>query len=265
MYFERKIASSFAALEQNQRNYRVANAIDCLLMVEAKKMKDPLYVAELGGGAHPDRYHKLFERLLKKPNGQIDWVDISPIMLQLARKYVDTKEYRRRLNVIKFVEKDILFYLSDLPDNKIDLGIMKYTIDCIKDLESLIRLMSLKLKHKGVFVSTLTQINPDLRSISTNARFFYKGKEFPVNETRRLKDGESFEIKFFNVSGNPHSGYMTGAETIKFYHSSARFKALAKKYKLKMSLGDWKKIVPRKLWFEGLEDVNQDVLVLRKK
>ncbi|KKQ20805.1 MAG: hypothetical protein US35_C0033G0001 [Parcubacteria group bacterium GW2011_GWA2_37_10] len=65
MYFNEEIAASFAELEQNEKNFRVAMLLDRTIMYEAERLKDPIYAAELGGGAHQDRYHALFRHLLK--------------------------------------------------------------------------------------------------------------------------------------------------------------------------------------------------------
>ncbi len=88
MYFSREIAEKFAELEQNEKNFRVAEIVDRILMQETVGLSKPIQAAELGGGAHPDRYHKFFNKLIENPRGHIDWVDISPYMLELAEKYI---------------------------------------------------------------------------------------------------------------------------------------------------------------------------------
>lgn len=263
MYFNKKVAASFAEHEQNEKNFRVAEIVDRVIMNEVSGLKNPLYAAELGGGAHPDRYHKFFSILLKDSKSHIDWVDVSPIMLKLAQHYLISKEYKERKQAIKFVNSDILEYLQKIPGESLDLAIMKYTFNHIKNLDKLIFLLSLKLKHGGVLVSTLDVLNPELKSISTNARFFHKGKEFPENETRTLKDGENFTVKFFKESGNPSAGYIRGAETIKYFHSAEKIKKLAQKYNLNIFLGNWKNYIKKEKQ-EG-ETIDQDILVLKKK
>ena len=258
MYFNRSVAEKFAELEQNEKNFRVAEIVDDVIMSEIKDMKNPLYSAELGGGAHPDRYHKLFAQLLSEPKGHMDWVDVTPYMLDLAKKYIDNEKYKDRLNVIKFVEDGILEYLEKLPNEKLDLAIMKYTIDHIADLDKLFELLSQKLKAGGKMVASLGVLDPELKSISTNARFLYNGQEFPEDEVKVLKDGDNFTVKFFKVSGDPKSGYLEGAETIKYYHSEEKIRELAQKYKLDVSVGDWKELLGAK------EGMNQLILVLRK-
>jgi len=258
MYFNRSVAEKFAELEQNEKNFKVAEIVDAIIMSEIKDMKNPLFVVELGGGAHPDRYDKLFAQLISEPCGHMDWVDVSPVMIDLAKKYIDNEKYKERLKVIKFVEDGILEYLEKLPVEKLDLVIMKYAVDFIEDLDRFFELISKKLKVGGKLVASLGVLDPQLKSISTNTRFLYNGEEFPEDEVKTLKDGDSFTVKFFKVSGDPSHGYLEGAETIKYYHSEEEMTELAKKYKLDISVGDWKEML------EVKEGISQLILVLRK-
>lgn len=263
MYFDYQIAKNFAALEQNEKNFRVAEIMDRIIMSEIENKETPIYAAELGGGAHPDRYHKFFAKLLKNPRSRIDWVDISPFMLRLALEYINQPEYQERKERIKFIENDIYKYLENLYPECLDLAIMKYTLNYLRDLERLFKLLSLKLKSGGVLVATAEMLDAKLKSISTNARFLYNGKEFAANETRILKDGDSFTIKFFNKSGEPKSGYLNGAEVTEYFHSKEKTEKLAKKYGFKIFLGDWKNLIPEEK--RGGETIGQNIIVLWKK
>ncbi len=263
MYFSRKIAGDFSELEQNEKNYRVSAILDNIIVKELAGVKEPIFAAELGGGAHPDRYHNFFNKILNEPGGRIDWVDISPIMIGLAKKYLEDRKYANRKDVVKFIEKDILEYLKDLKNETLDIAIMKYTLGHIKDLGELFQLLSKKLKRGGKLVSTADNLNPELKSHSTNARFLYNGEEFPDDETRTLKDGDSFTIKFFKESGKPESGYLRGAETVKYYHSPEKIARLAKKFNFNFFLGDWKKIADED--GQAGENMDQDILILTKK
>lgn len=262
MYFNPEVSSNFAELEQNEKSFRVAEITDKVIMSEIKDFKNPIFCAELGGGAHPDRYHRLFTRLLKNPTGHIDWIDVSPYMLELAKKYLSDGKLKDREKVISFVKSEIFKYLYSLDDNQLDLAIMKYTIDHIADLNKLFNLLSKKLKTGGRLISTIGVLSPELKSISTNARFLYNGKEFPENEKRMLKDGDTFMVKFFKESGNPNAGYLEGAETVKYYHSSEKIKELAEKYNFSIFLDDWKNLIPNKDRED--EKMEQTILVLNK-
>lgn len=263
MYFSQEIAEKFAELEQNEKNFKVSEIVDRVLMQETKGFRGLIQAAELGGGAHPDRYHEFFGKLLKEPRGHIDWVDISPYMLELAKKYISGEEYRERRQVITFIESDILEYLRGLNNEKLNVVIMKYTIDHIADINALFESLSMKLKRGGKLIATIGTLNPELRSFSTNARFLYNGKEFPDNETRTLKDSDSFTAKFFKVSGDPKSGYLEGAQTIKYFHSAEKIRKLAEFYWFDIFLGDWKNFVTKAS--QGDELLDQIMLVLTKK
>lgn len=263
MYFDREIAKRFAEREQNEKNFRVSALMDIIIMSETEKMKNPLYAAELGGGAHPDRYHNFFAKLLEEPKGRIDWVDAAPFMLELAEEYIANGKYQNRKEVITFIKSDINEYLENLPDKTLDLAIMKYTINYLADMDKLFGLLAKKLKPSGRLVSSIGLLNPELKSSSTNSRYLYKGKEFPENETRRLEDGESFMVKFFNESNNPGSGYLEGAETTNYYHSPEKMRHLAEKYGFDIFLNDWKNLIPAEK--RNNETINQDILVLRSR
>ncbi len=263
MYFSKDVSRRFARHEQNEKNFKVAEAVDRVVIEKSMKFSDPLYVAELGGGAHPDRYHELFSRLLKEPKGHIDWVDASSHMLKLAHEYISTPEYKKRKSVISFRHNEVTSYLYSLKDETIDVAIMKYVIDHIEDLNELFTLLSLKLKKGGFFVATINT-DPHLKSHSTNARYFYKGESFPEDETRKLKDGDSYTIRFFKESGNPGSGYITGAETRKYFHSKEKIERLAHDYGFDIFLGDWKDCVSEKD-HKDIIDLMQEILILTKK
>lgn len=251
LYFNPKTAAAFAAVEVNQKYAEVADIVDRLIEHELQCSKDPLFVAELGGGAHPSVYDRLFSRLITG-DGRIDWVDYSPVMIDLARNNLPAA----RGCVTRFVCVDVLQYLSSLADSSLDLAIMKYTFDHVKDVEVFFRNLAVKLKSGGRLIATMTTISPLLRSCSRNVRYFYRGNEFPEGKTRLLEDGESFVIKFFRESGNPSSGYVDGADVTKFYHSREKIERLSKEFGLEVFLGLASQVIP--------VSSASEVLILRK-
>lgn len=259
MFFDPEVAEKFADLEQNQKNYDVANIIDNLAINEIKK--PPLLISELGGGAHPDRYHQMFDRLLSDKNNVVDWVDISPTMLELAKEYLDDDKFRNRKEIINILKKDIIKYLSEKSDESIDLVIMKYMLEYFPKIDEIFKLLSQKLKKGSSLVATIGVKDNKLKSYSTNARYLYQGKEFSKDEVKILKDGDAVGVKFFKVSGKPEQGFLKGAEFTKYYHSKEKILKLAEKYHLDAFVGDWKD------YLEGHEDddMDQQVLVLKKK
>lgn len=261
MYFEPEITEKFAELEQNEKNFNVAQIVDSILIQESASLKSPIYSAELGGGAHPDRYDEFFNKLIEE-NGHMDWVDVSPHMIELAKKYLSKEEYQNRKEIINFIESDILEYLRGLENEKIDIAIMKYTIDHIEKLDELFKLLAEKLTQGGKLIATIGSTNPELKSYSTNARFLYNGEQFPDDETRILKEGDTFTVKFFKVSGDPTAGYLEGAETMKYYHSAEKIKQISEELGFDIFLGDWKDLVLD----ENQDNItmDQEMLVLKK-
>lgn len=263
MYFYSELVKKFAKLEQNEKNFKVAEIVDRILIHESEKMNRPIFAVELGGGAHPDRYHKFFKMILENPKGHIDWVDLSPHMLEMADDYLESGDLEDRKEVISYIQKEITEYLRDISDEKLDIAIMKYTFSHIKDIDEFFGLLKKKLKSSGVFVATAGETQEILKSHSTNARFLYNGEEIPDGETRKMKDGDTYSIKFFKVSGDPSQGYLEGAETTKYYHSVKKIKNLAEKHDLDVFVGDWKDFLEKDR--QDGEELDQDVLVLRKK
>lgn len=260
MYFNESVTRDFAEHEQNEKNFQVADIVDRVIMKEIGIMRENFQACELGGGAHPDRYHRFFSELIKN-RWSMDWVDISPYMLELAKEYIDKDEYRDRLDVIQFIEKDIIGYLQGLEDESLDIAIMKYTVDHIGNLDELFGLLSKKLKKWSTLVASVGVLNPELKSISTNARFLYNGEEFPENETRTLKDGDTFTVRFFQKSWKPEFWHIPGGETTKYYHSADKYREMAQKHDFDVYVGDWRGYLG---WDEDVKWLNQDILVLRK-
>ncbi len=262
MYFSPTVTKEYVKQEQNKESFNVAEIIDRVVINETKHMSGSLYIAELGGGAHPDRYHNLFERLLEKPGGHLDWVDSSLHMIKLAEKNISTEEYKARKDVLSFKNREITEYLSVLEDEDLDIAIMKDVIDHIEDLNELFTALATKLKKGGKLIATV-DTRSNLESFSSNARYLYKGEEFPDNETRKLEDGDKITAKFFKEFGNPHSGYIEGAEIVKYFHSVEKIKDLAASHEFDIFIGDWKEIISEKEEKE-IFTFEQEILVLTK-
>lgn len=258
MYFVEEVVKKFAELEQNNKNYKVAEIVDAVIMQTIWSINKNFKAVELWWWAHPDRYHHFFKELVKN-NWIIDWVDLSPYMLELAKEYIDTDEYKDRFNVIKFIEKDIILYLEWIDDNSLNLAIMKYTIDHIKDIDLLFSLLQKKLKKWWTLVSSIWSFSPELISISTNARFLYNWEKFPENEMRTLKDWDTFTVKFFKVSWKPEFWHLDWWEVMKYFHSKEKYETIAKKYWFEIFAWDWKEMIQ-----QNEEGMKQDILVLKK-
>ena len=262
MFFDEKIARLFATHEENYKHIGVADAIARVLIFKLQEMPKPWHIADLGAGAHIDRYDPLFEIMLAEPRGKYDHIDISPVMISLAKETAKNKFIENRLEIVEFFEIEAIEYLKSEPDSSLDGIIMKYTFEDIHDIDELFGLVSQKLKKGGVLVATM-QPSDVIPSSKSNARFLYRGEEFPEAETRTLADGEEWGIKFFNKTGEPDSGYLEGGETTKVYHSPDKITELAKKHVLEHYMGNWKDAVPREQ--QGGNGLDQTILLLEKK
>jgi ubiquinone/menaquinone biosynthesis C-methylase UbiE len=76
----------------------------------------------------------------------IDWVDISPFMLEEAKKILEETKIKKIMPAINFIESDIIDYLNSSEDDSLDLIIMKYTIDYMENIELFFELIKNKIK-----------------------------------------------------------------------------------------------------------------------
>lgn len=262
MYFDRQITQDFAEHEQNEKNFTVAAILDTVICHTIQDIDNTFKAIELWWWAHPDRYHYFFDKLIEW-KWHIDRIDISPYMLEIAPTYLDTPEYRQRLDHITFIQSDIIQYLQESPDKSIDLAIMKYTIDHLKEIDTLFFLLSKKLKDNGVLISNIGVLAPELKSISTNARFLHNWEEFPETETRVLQDGDNFTVKFFKESWNPAWWYIPGAQTTKYFHTEENYRKTAQKYWFDLFIWNRKEYIADYAQKYPNIELDQNILVLK--
>lgn len=256
MFFNEKVARYFAKSEQNEKNFQTASAIDEIATAHLKKITPPYHVADIFAGAHPDRYNNLF-KLLIQASGKIDWVDYSPIMLKLAKEYLEECK-DDRAKTVNFIHKTHREYLETLPDETLNLVLIKYSLDYVKNPETFFALLYKKMKKNSILISTITMPSNIIKSHSTNAKYFFEGKPIPEDQEIHLKDGDQFTIKFFKESGNPNSGLIENAGTTKHYFSQETILAVAEEAGFQASVADWKQFV------ETDSEFNLNVLVLKK-
>ncbi len=257
MFFDEKVARDFAKHEQNEKHNNTAKVFDILALDSLKNSQTPYHIADIFAGAHPDRYHNLF-KLLIETSSQIDWVDYSPIMLNLAKEYLKSYQDNRE-QTINFIHKKYTDYLESLQDETLDLVLIKYSLDYIENLEDFFTLLYKKMGENSTLISTLTTSSNKLKSHSTNAKYFYNNQPIPEGKEITLKDGDKFTMKFFQESGNPNSELIEGAETTKHYFSQETILSKARQQGFKIFLGNWKEFKK-----EDKFDFNLNVLMLKK-
>lgn len=261
MYFDKDICKRFAQSEQNDKNYEVAEIIDNVIMSIIWNLKWKLSLAELWWWAHPDRYHKMFEYLINNW-WNIDWIDISPFMIELANQYLDKTWLENRKSVINYIIQDIIEYLKWKDNESIDIAIMKYTLDHIQNIDLLFKLLSKKLKKWWHFVATITLSSNKLKSSSANVAYFFDWEQPEPWKEIYLQDWDSFEIKWYKETFNPDSWFQPGAQTIKYYYSDEYMNKLAKKYWFEIFFWDWKEYLP--YIDENDIIIKQKILVLKR-
>lgn len=261
MYFDRDVVREFVERENNPKYVAVTRIIELLGLKVLKDCDTPWRVADLGAGAHPEHYMDLYKLLMRQVGGKLYWVDISPVMLEVAKKTLESEPLKQRLELTDFVEADMLDFLSGLSSEYLNLILMKYTFDHVSDLDRLFEEIYRGLRKGGGLVANLGVTDGKLPSVSHNARFLIRGEEFPIGETRILRDGDQYMVKFLKSFGDVSAGYLDGAEVTKYYYSPEYICDAAEKQGLKCWIGDWR---------DYDKEINQDysfdvdIVVLRK-
>ncbi len=259
LYHDMELARLFATREENQKYLAVADGIDQVAVSLLKTTAWPYKIAELWWGAHSDIYDRFFW-LLQASWSSIDWVDTSASMLRLAEEYLVKKQLHKRAALLNMVETDMLSYLQQSAPASVDGALMKYTINCIDDLDALFFWLDRVLKPWWWCCATIWEASSSIKSYSTNARFLYNGEAFPDDETRTLQDGDTYGIKFFAEAWNPAWWYMRWWVLTLWYHSWERIRACAEQYSMSIFLWDRKEFCSP----DNTNQLDQCVMVIQK-
>jgi hypothetical protein len=237
LYHEEDLAGAIIALEHRSSHYRdLAQIMGYVAALEASKRSGSLYVAELGGGAHPEHYTHLWRVLEGLESGSVDWVDMSVYMLNHAKETFP----QPLVESVRFIPCDMMSYLQQIGDHALDMVLMKYTFNFLPPtvLESFFALLRQKLFRTGRLVATISVENGILPSRSQHVRYVHQGEEVPVGESRVLSEGEEYGVKFFANPDDPARGYV--GEIQLYYHSLGKLKSMAEKYGFDYFFGDWR-------------------------
>ncbi|MBT4153824.1 MAG: class I SAM-dependent methyltransferase [Candidatus Magasanikbacteria bacterium] len=261
MYKNPEIAARFAEREKNEKYAIVARICDVFMADALGQIEGALRVADLGAGAHPSHFDDTFSALLKRPGSEYVWVDAAAPMIDLAKKEL-VSVTDNRASLITFTQQEMVSFLRDQSAESLDAILMKYTFESEEDMPALLHAIAHALKSGGSAIITRAMLEPMLRSVSTNARYVYKGKEFPIDETRTLEDGEPYGIRFFIESNNPHAGHIEGAEVTSYFRALETIKKQAQEVGLQVQAGDWKDFIIKEKQ-QGIE-MDQAMLILTK-
>lgn len=187
MYMNQDTAKVFAGREKEDPNHGKISKIIEKTVLDLFTNKN-IKIANLGAGANPQKYKALLEKI--QSGSKMDWVDISPKMLELASKEVDSSQE------IRFIKNDFIGYLNSQDDKTLDCVIMQYAINYIENLESFFDLLSKKLNTSGAYIANL---GTKVLKNNQEASFLVNGQEFTGQKS--LVSGDRYTIQFLNEDG----------------------------------------------------------------
>ena len=141
---------------------------------------------------------------------------------------------------ISYIVKDIVSCLDEQENNSLDIIMMRYNLDYLSDLDVFFELIFQKLAPWGVFVSDMTMTSAELKSHSTNAKYFFEDNPVPLWETVTLQDWDTYTIKFFKESWNPKWGLLPWISTQKYYFSLDTIEQFISKHFDTLFVWDWR-------------------------
>jgi len=220
MYFDKEITQTMIEREKNQEHILTAQTVENIALSEIKP-KLGLKIAELGAGAHPQRYPNLLE-FLNKNKGGLEWIDQAPIMLDYAKKQVPKNKN------IDFIEKEMVSYLKQ-NKNEFDALILKYSFNYVisASLEEWLKTMNESLKENATVIATLNLYEEGLKPRSFNATYTINGN--PIPRGYKPKHNEIIEIHFLKKGGDESHNPETFADTKIVYYSPEKIKEAAQK------------------------------------
>jgi hypothetical protein len=257
LFSTRESADRFTKHQHNPRNVAVTKVIEEIILssIDVEKW---MTLVNLGWRWDTHRYDKLLTKIHELA-WSIHWVNIAPIILEVWKEYAENMPYS---SSIEYINENILSYLRCQQDASINIIMMRYTLDYLSDLDAFFALVAKKLAPWGIFVSDMTMANAELKSHSTNAKYFFEWKAVPSWETITLQDWDSYTIKFFKESWNPQAWLLPGITTQKYYFSLETIQQAIATHFSEMFIWDWREHVA------SIRNENQDTplksIILRK-
>lgn len=220
MYLDSKTVKKFADNERNdtEEHSVISKIIDDFV---SDQMKDSdAKIANLGAGANPQKYPKILGKISE--GSTMDWVDISPKMLEIASKDFSVVPSG---NSIKYIKSNFTDYISSKKDEELDCVIMQYCINYVENLEIFFSLLSKKLKKDGTLIANLGGNKLENNQWVT---FLVNGKE--LSGATQLVSGDIYTINFLNPNGTIF------ASTEKNYFSDKEIMSAASLFGLKAKI-----------------------------
>ncbi|MBP7056922.1 class I SAM-dependent methyltransferase [Candidatus Gracilibacteria bacterium] len=247
MYRTRDVAALFAHREATNQKYTNLAAITDRLMAElvlAFNRTRPVAIADLGAGAHPELYQRVWTELLsdQKPH-RVYWVDAAQTMLDLAHQYLVETNNEGAEKVLRYCCQDMVQFLIKNPAQSLDCIVMRYTFSWVADITQFFKEAQRVLKKGGKMIITFAKPEPLLASHSSNARYRWRSQDIPAGETRPLVEGEPYEVVFSKAYKDPSQGDLPGARMWVYFHSLEEVTRVAAAQGLVVRYGDWRTFV----------------------
>lgn len=215
MYNNPEIAAMFARSEREDEkgNTAISNIIDSEVVKRLSDKGAFVKVANLGAGANPQKYPQILDKM-KTKNWDLDWVDLSTPMLDIA--LASAIEFDLP-DAILFYKNDFIGYLDAQKNNSLDCVIMQYCINYIDGLEDFFEKLSQKLKNDGIYIAN---VGSSRLTNFEEATFLINGKE--IDGTVDLSPGDVYTIRFLDSEGRVY------ASTQKNFFSDEKISEAAK-------------------------------------
>ncbi len=247
MYRAHDVAALFAHREATNEKYtHLAGITDILIakLVLAFHRTQPIAIADLGAGAHPEFYQRVWRELLSDPKPHcVYWVDAAQTMLDLAHQYLVDTGNEACEQVLRYRCQDMLQFLAGQPAQALDCIVMRYTFSWVADVAGFLKEAQRTLKKGGKMIVTFAKPEPVIASHSSNARYRWRGQDIPAGETRPLLEGEPYEVVFSKAYKDPTQGDLPGARMWVYFHSLEEVTRVAAAAGLVVRYGDWKTFV----------------------
>ncbi len=196
MYFNLDYVEKIVARQRDYKNNRehlgVSRIFQAIGLTHLKEQqKDNPRMVNLGAGACTDEFDEMLT-YLKDKNGLIDWVDHSPFMIELAKKYQPEKFE----NNIILHQQDWSDWLETVDNDVLDIIFMEYTFNYIDNLTDFFQILAKKMTQDGILIANPNLYPQGLKSETTNALYSINGQMIRAGTTEYPVSGDIIGVHF---------------------------------------------------------------------
>ena len=132
-----------------------------------------------------------------------------------------------------------MHFLARQSGESMDSLVLRYTFGWISDVNAFLTQAHRVLKKGGKVIATFAKPDPVIASHSSNARYRWRGQDIPAGETRRLEEGEPYEVVFSRAYKDPSQGDLPGARMMVYFHSLESVTIAARAVGFVVKHADW--------------------------